>query len=127
MEEFQKESHFGKRYDQGQEAEEKVAIALLKLKGIGLISDYIRADKHSQLDVAGIDFLISLNCGLAFLLQVKSSTSSVKRHYIRHPNIPCITVLPRQDRIRPIERRIMAIIRKKRKAFFSGAYPKFLK
>ena len=111
------------RAEQGEEAELKVELALGSLKKKGFVLDFIRAKKHGELDISGIDFLIRLFGGMALLLQVKSSKRPARRHYSRYPDISCIIVEPRQSDIGGIERRVRAIMRKKIKNFkrnFSG-------
>ena len=99
--------------DQGEEAELRINLALGGLLKKKIITGFMRAKKHGELDINGIDFLIKLSHGFAMLLQVKSSKSSLKRHHSRYPNIPCVVVEPRHTDIRSIERRIKAIIKKK--------------
>ncbi|OGY65244.1 MAG: hypothetical protein A3A04_02150 [Candidatus Harrisonbacteria bacterium RIFCSPLOWO2_01_FULL_40_28] len=98
--------------DQGQEAESKVERALFFLKEHKFISRYINAKKNGELDNEGIDYLIILKTGMACLLQVKSSRSSLSRHKKKYPDTPYIIVEPRDCSIKLIEKRIVGIIRK---------------
>lgn len=123
---YESNDYLNRDRDQGEEAEFRISLALDQLKEKQFIYGYIRAKKNGELDACGIDFLIKLFGGLALILQVKSSHSSVRRHHYKYPHIPCIVIEPRHKRIRSIERRIMALVRNKI-LMLRKRYAKFIK
>ena len=83
-------------YEKGVESEEKVATALKLLIKRRTFLGYYPIGRGSEADVdQGIDFLIFATPPWCLMLQVKSSVSGKRNHYIHHGmRIPCVVVHP---------------------------------
>jgi len=85
------------RHKRGLEAEDFVEEAILFLKSRGTVQWYHRCQRWGELDLRGMDFLITFTCiGTAiFPLQVKNSETGKSEHVVHYGNrIPCVVRYP---------------------------------
>ncbi|HZZ99360.1 MAG TPA: hypothetical protein VFK07_01475 [Candidatus Paceibacterota bacterium] len=101
--------------DFGREAEERginneelVKETLEVMRETGHIHHYLRADRHSQLDRAGIDFLIWPDSSYAVPLQVKSSARGRIGH-LKHrgDTVPCCIVVDSPESLSDLAEKIL--------------------
>lgn len=78
------------------------------------------AFKSGELDIRGIDIVLSLRNGFCLLLQVKSSEAGLRTHYERHPLIPAFVAKREMSDIQ-IAATVLKIIRRQAKRSFEIA------
>ncbi len=84
--------------EKGYRSEELEEEALKILREAGHIIHYLRAEKESELDRSGIDFLVWLETGLIAPLQVKSSARGRQEHLFEFGYlVPCCVVVEPSD------------------------------
>ena len=66
--------------------------ALHELQGDNRIRGFKMTEHGNALDRAGVDAFFYTNTGKRIAFQIKGSPTGVRRHYERHPGIPCINV-----------------------------------
>ena len=65
--------------------------------------------RNSEFDVQGVDIVIQLNNGFAFLLQIKSQVNALQEHYKKHPYVPAI-VIEKDSTTEDVAKMILAIL-----------------
>lgn len=78
----------------GQQAEEKVAVALQALQQAGTITAFSHLTRQEQKQYSGIDFTITIPNGREMSLQVKSSYGGLHKHTRQHPTIVAVVAEP---------------------------------
>lgn len=117
-------THAQKKGRDGQKAgyanEHRVELAIIRQKKhLPFAVQCHNAFHNGELDVLGIDALISITMagGFIFLLQIKSSASALARHYRKHPFIPAIVAEKEMDDVKIVEE-VLEIMRRQSKLPF---------
>lgn len=95
--------------ERGMLNEDKVSMALQKLKDAGGIHKFFRTKRYSRKDINGIDFVIIRDDNARFSLQVKSSVRGIREHQENFPDV-LVLLVEAGERVESIERKIRQLI-----------------